>query len=159
MRSFDANLLRQVGVGQNYLWEKYPGEIAPIGARVVDGMQAFMPAHTATVGLTGCAPCEAAEGQAAIGVGLLTPAHGYTMPIVMPTLPAPAPVVSPVAGNSGGSLVPPGSIPSLPVATTPVAVPAPAPASSTNTLLLVGGIAAVALGLGGILWLAHSQST
>jgi hypothetical protein len=295
MRAFDANLVR--GLGQNYLWEKYPGEIAPLGAKVVDGMQAFAPAHTATVGLTGCAPCEA---QAPQGVGAATlrtspvqqsstaVAHpiatgGYTpygwngyafvtaaganpKPNVSPTgaagewvsafdaqsqvqgqwiwyplpegtpqhingtwvvfsrsnpgknapngqgwslayisywiadlvpagivgtastvgtgavpeglgigpvlsshvaiptftPPTPAPTLPPVGppvetqpgSNSGGSTpLPTGSIPNLPVATT-----APA-ASSTNTLLLVGGIAAVALGLGGILWLAHSQST
>lgn len=158
MKTFDQHLLR--GLGQNYLWEKYPGEIAPLGAKIVDGMVAFMPAHTAAVGLTGCSTCGT---PIQTGVGDLTPITKIAAPYQGPV--AKTPVTTPP------TFTPPATIPNLPgapggggngtsvTAPAPVLAPAQTAPSSTNTTLMIAGVAAVAVGLGGILWLAHSQGS
>jgi hypothetical protein len=135
MNVFDRNL---IGLGQNYLWEKYPGEIAPLGATVVDGMAAFQPAHTSTVGLghtglSGCPACERARGM------------GQTDPTTTPP------------STTGGAPLP--TPPSAVDTTSSAPVSSGTNSSSTNIPLLVTGIAAVALGLGGIAWLAHNRTT
>jgi len=133
------------GFGQNYLWTEYPGEIAPVGAQWVDGVPAFSPAHTSSVGLMGCTRC----GQSfAMGQ---PPGEGSSTD--------PAPSAVPVVSSS---LPPLSSAPTT--ASTPTAVAAtggtPAGSSSGSSTILLGlGVLAVVAGVAGVAWLAHNKTT
>jgi hypothetical protein len=120
---------RRAGVGQNYLWEEYPGEIYP-------AFPAPHAAHTAQVGFA----------QAPI-----------TPPA--PTTPAPTPTTNiPVFPPASGSTNPDGSSngAATPVA---VATPAAATTNGSQTGLFVAGLLALGIGIAGAVWLYHQNQS
>jgi hypothetical protein len=175
-RTWPQQVVR-TGVGQNYLWDRYPGEIEP-----------SEPAHTGVIGLAGCCgkcgkrgPCpphdpnygatephlRAGQGPLSDGERMYDPcAYGVGQVPAAGGVPVQAPGSSTI--NTPIALVqtPSGAAPvstALPAAPAPVSAPAmtaPAPATTPaqpSPAMLLAGFAAVGLGLAGIVYLVNAR--
>ena len=157
--------MKAKGLGQNYQWDRYPGEYFP-----------DVPAHTMSVGLAGTWPPAGVWPPANIqdphmppGSGPLGPqGGGTTYPQCSPPCPvgfgqssdgSDLPVVNtPIPGDGTDATT--STLTPLPGAINQTATPAATATgtSSTNTGMLVVGVLALAAGIGGIAYLAHRKS-
>ena len=167
------------GLGQNYLWEKYPGEVFPeIPAHTTSvgfaGRPATrpgfgqnylwekypgevfpeVPAHTTSVGFMGTPQGVGACGPCVAGALTQPPGDLPDVQSAMAAAQASRPVVAP---------------PSLPGVQTPVgaawqrlrgcgqAADTTTPPTTASTTTLIVGLVALAAGIGGLGWLAHQS--
>jgi hypothetical protein len=95
------------------------------------------------------------------GTTTITPEPGGGSVVTSTTIPTDPPVQLPPANQTQPGTIPPGLTPTWGNYPTPTTTPASvvAVAAPTSTGMLVVGLAAVALGLGGIAYLAHVRAT